>query len=80
MVYVQSMPRYHEANVMRPNVEIREEGRFAWSLYVDGRRMVDRESFTVVDRIRECLENPGRHPNSEASEVAQSIRDWQARQ
>jgi len=58
--------------------EIRREGGY-WSLFVDGVRMVDRESFTVADRIRERVEDPSLDDLSEATEVARAIRDWHSR-
>lgn len=53
-------------------VELRQEGGY-WSVYVNGQRTVDRESFSVADRIKSELERPTtRH--TEAGEVAESIR------
>lgn len=50
-------------------------GDGAWSIHVNGRRLVDRESYTVAHRIYEQLTEPRPEP-SEASEVAESIRAW----
>ena len=58
--------------------EIKREDGY-WSLYVNGVRMIDRESFAVVDRVRERVDNPALEDNSEATEVARSIRDWMAK-
>lgn len=55
--------------------EIRREGGY-WSLFVDGVRTIDRESFAIVDRVRVELEQPGTFPHSECAEVARSIHDW----
>lgn len=59
--------------------EIRREGGY-WSLFVDGQRMIDRESFAVVDRVKERVDNPALDDLSEATEVARSIRKWQGRE
>lgn len=58
-----------------PKVEVKHEGG-CYSLFVNGQRTIDRESFTVVDRVREELEMPGCHYPSEAWEVARSIDKW----
>ena len=55
--------------------EIRKEGGY-WSLYVNGQRTVDRESFAVVDRVKWYLDNPLAWEPSESCEVADSIRKW----
>jgi len=55
--------------------ELKQEGG-CWSVFVDGVRMVDRESFTVADRIRERVDDPSLDDLSEATEVARAIRDW----
>ena len=47
-----------------------------YCLHVDGRRMIERESFEVVNRIKERLDNPELDDFSEATEVARSIRDY----
>jgi len=44
--------------------EIKREDGY-WSLYVNGVRMIDRESFAVVDRVRERVDNPALEDNSE---------------
>lgn len=67
-----SADRITEEHLNTMNVEVKQEGGY-WSVYVNGRRMVDRESFAVADRVREALERPDL---SEAGEAAQSIRDW----
>ena len=46
-----------------------------WSIFVDGYRVMDRESFAVADRIRQELQNPSGRM-TEASEVADSIKSW----
>ena len=53
--------------------EIREEGGY-YSVYWDGIRKVDRESYSVADRIAYYLNNPGKWSYSEASDVADAIR------
>jgi len=55
--------------------EVRNEGG-CWSVFVDGQRMVDRESFTVADRVKWYLDNPQRWDHSESCDVADSIRRW----
>lgn len=61
---------------MKYNTEIRQEGGY-WTLYVNGQRTVQRESFTVCDRVREALEHPAEAPYpSECYDVAESIRNW----
>ena len=54
-------------------VEVIEESGY-FSVYVNNRRMVDRESYAIADRIRWYLENPNRWDYSECCEVAHSIR------
>lgn len=64
------MSNYHppiETNVIR-------ESAYSWTLYVNGAPTVQRESFAVCDRVRECLLSPGSYPFSECAEVAASIR------
>ena len=56
-------------------VEVRSEGG-SWSVYVNGRRLVDRESFTLAERIADGLVTPGMHCPSEADEVSGSILAW----
>lgn len=56
-------------------VEIRKESGY-WSVFVNGQRMVDRESFAVADRIVDELKQPGCHYPSESWEVAESIRRY----
>ena len=58
-------------------VEVRSEGGF-WSVFVNGRRLVDRESFAVAERIAEGIATPGVHWPSEADEVSASILRWLA--
>jgi hypothetical protein len=53
--------------------EVRKEAGY-WSVFVNGRRTVDRESFAVADRVRFYLDNPARWDYSESCEVADSIR------
>lgn len=55
-------------------VDVRREAG-CWSVYVDGRRMVDRESFAVADRIRLALLGQD-DVTGECVEVARSIRRW----
>ena len=57
--------------------ELRQESGY-WSLYVDGVRTIDRESFAVADSVRYHLDNPQAYDNSESAEVADSIRKWRA--
>lgn len=52
-------------------IEIKQEGA-EYSVYVDGVRMVDRESCIVADNITHQLQT-GSRDLTEASEVAQSI-------
>jgi len=47
-----------------------------FSVYFGGRRLVDRESQAVADRIVYFLEHPEAYDNSESAEVAESIRQW----
>lgn len=63
---------------MNLTVEVRREAGY-WSVYVNGQRMVDRESFAIADRVAECLRNPAAHPFTESAGVADAIRDhWSA--
>lgn len=55
-------------------VEVRNESGY-WSVYVNGQRMVDRESFAIADRVAECIRNPRAHANTESREVADAIRN-----
>jgi len=57
-------------------IEVKREAGF-WSVYVNGLRVVDRESYSIASRIADELESPGCHFPSEASEVAASIRAWE---
>lgn len=60
---------------MAHKVQVVSHGQFTHSLFVDGRLLVDRESFTVVQRIADAL--CGNAPESgECLEVAESIRKW----
>lgn len=63
---------------MSDGIELRREGGF-WSLYVDGLRLIDRESFAIADRIADRLRRPELDDLSEATEVARAIREWRAR-
>ena len=56
-------------------IEVKREGAY-WSVYVDGIRTVDRESFATADRIAEALRHPERQGPSESNDVAESIRRW----
>lgn len=47
-----------------------------WSVYVDGVRTVDCESFTIAERVKFYLDNPQAIDYSESFEVAESIRRW----
>jgi hypothetical protein len=55
-------------------VEVRNEGGY-WSVYVNGRQMVDRESYQIANNVADCLRNPDARPNTESAEVARAIRD-----
>jgi hypothetical protein len=59
-------------------VEVRAEGGY-WSVYVNGQRLVDRESFAIADRIADGIVTPGTHWPRESDEVSSSILDWLAR-
>lgn len=54
------------------SVQVRNEDGY-WSVFVNGQRMVDRESFAVADRVADCIRNPRAHVNTESREVADSI-------
>ena len=56
-------------------IEVRHENAY-YSVFVNGVRLVDRESFAVADRIADHLRHPERYDNSECAEVAESIRRW----
>lgn len=45
-----------------------------WSVWVNGKRYVDRESFEIASRIAESIERPELGDISETAEVAESIR------
>jgi hypothetical protein len=53
-------------------VDVRKESGY-WSVYVNGQRTVDRESFAIADRVADFVRS-GRYDHSECAEVAQSIR------
>ena len=59
------------------NVELREEAGY-WSVYVNGRRLVDRESFAIAERVADGIVTPGIHWPSESDEVSRSILAWLA--
>jgi hypothetical protein len=56
-------------------VEVRNEDGY-WSVFVNGSRMVDRESYQVANNVADCVRNPNARPNTESAEVARSIRDY----
>ena len=62
--------RYRLGNA---NVEMRKESGY-WSLYVNGVRYVDRESYQVAANIMEELRHPHIAGHSECAEVADTIR------
>jgi hypothetical protein len=55
-------------------VEVKHENGY-YSVYVNGRRMVDRESFTIANNIAERLKT-GKRDFTESSEVAEAISNW----
>ena len=57
------------------DVEVRQEAGY-WSVYVDGRLMVDRESYTVANSVAYALRHPETPRYTESDEVAHSIREW----
>ena len=57
------------------DVEVRQIDSY-WSVYVDGRLMVDRESYTVANSVAEALRHPETPRYTESDEVAHSIREW----
>jgi hypothetical protein len=61
-------------------IELRQEDG-AWSVYLDGKRTVDRESFTVADQVVYALTHPVLRGGcvSETIEVAASITTHYAR-
>ena len=56
-------------------IELRKTGSF-WSVFVNGYRLVDRESYAIASRVVDELKSPGCHAPSEATEVARSIAKW----
>ena len=56
----------------QPVVEVKQEAGY-WSVYVNGQRMVDRESHTIADRVAGMVRS-GQYDRSECAEVARSIR------
>jgi len=58
-------------------IEVRRDAGY-WSVYVNGHRAVDRESYEVAQRIAYDLTHPGVYEHSESYEVADSIRRWLA--
>lgn len=61
------------------NVEIKREVGY-YSVYVDGMRMVDRESLIIAEAIKRNIEQPERREFTESAEVARQICDWYAEQ
>ena len=59
-------------------VEIKSYADHTHDLVVTGTVLVSRESFAVVDRIRDHLQHPEHHDNSESACVADGIRQWLA--
>lgn len=55
------------------HTEIRNEGG-CWSVFVNGQRTVDRESFAVADRVKFYLDHSQAWDYSELCDVADSIR------
>jgi hypothetical protein len=74
---IQTYTHQRDGREYHGNVEVRNEGGY-WSVYVNGRRLVDRESFTVAERIADGIVTPGVHWPSEADEVSASILAWLA--
>lgn len=60
-------------------IEVRHEDGYH-SVYVDGQRLVDRESFIVAHNIAACLRDPLVDIGTESREVADAILAWKARQ
>lgn len=55
--------------------EIRRDSGY-WDLFVDGVRVIERESYAVVDKVRHHLQHPEDWDASESAEVADKIREW----
>lgn len=64
--------RVEKREVIGP-VEVRQDSGY-WTLYVNGEALIQRDSFTVCDRVAYELTHPGALFPSEAHEVAQAIR------
>jgi hypothetical protein len=63
-----------ERKVRDAVIEMRQEDG-AWSVYLDGKRTVDRESFAVADQVVYALNHPASPwPVHETREVAHTIR------
>lgn len=68
------MERETKERRVKLNAEVRHEAG-CWSVYVNGQRIVDRESFAIADRVRGFLERPETLDNSESACVVRSILD-----
>lgn len=69
------MTKTYLVNGIRFRIEVRHEAGY-WSVYVNGQRLVDRESYEIAHQIAHHLAHPEEHDNSESAEVAESIRRW----
>lgn len=58
-------------------VETRHEAGY-WSVYVNDRRMVDRDSYQVASNVAYALKH-GAQGRMESDEVARAILDWMVR-
>lgn len=57
------------------NIEVKNIGNGLYQLIVNGRVVMDQESFTVVDNVRDAIANPGRWVGTEAGEIADGLRE-----
>lgn len=55
------------------NVEVEYLSYYTWSVYVNGERVLDRESCQVAENVAMCLRDESALPGSESREVADSI-------
>jgi hypothetical protein len=62
-----------------PEVEVRNEGGY-FSVFVNGQRLVDRESYQIAENVAHALRNPEEWQRTESHEVAGQILRWLAEQ
>jgi hypothetical protein len=53
--------------------QVQHEDDGSWSVYANGRQVIERESYQIASNVAYALEHPGAEDRSECGEVASSI-------